>query len=207
MNVRSIKLALYGLAVFALMTITATPASAQAVITNGDGAALGIDRLGRMNPNPGAASGRLPDGSAPANSGVRGLSFFTDYGHGPATSGGRDLSWLPVRRLRRLGQWVIRGYADDDLRDRNNSRGDRRLRLDATTATIVARLMSLPGLTIQHDYRPSTSAALFEAIVTITNTTAAAVTDVRYNRTMDWDIPPTEFSELSHRPGLAGRRR
>jgi hypothetical protein len=32
--------------------------------------------------------------------------------------------------------------------------------------------------------------------VTISNTTGAAVTDVRYTRTMDWDVPPTEFREF-----------
>ena len=49
-----------------------------------------------------------------------------------------------------------------------------------------------------HQFGPSTLRPneLFEAIVTITNISGNTLTDVRYNRTMDWDIPPTEFSEI-----------
>jgi len=31
--------------------------------------------------------------------------------------------------------------------------------------------------------------------VTIANSTASDLTDVRYVRVMDWDVPPTEFNE------------
>jgi type IV pilus assembly protein PilY1 len=37
---------------------------------------------------------------------------------------------------------------------------------------------------------------LFEDVVTITNTTGGTLTDLRYVRVMDWDIPPTEFNEF-----------
>lgn len=64
-------------------------------------------------------------------------------------------------------------------------------------ATSQVTLTNLPGLSITQDYRVSPStAALFENKVTITNTTGSDIADLRYVRAMDWDIPPTEFSEL-----------
>ncbi len=54
-----------------------------------------------------------------------------------------------------------------------------------------------PALEVKHVYSPSRNATdyLFEAKVTITNISGTTVKDVRYNRSMDWDIHPTEFSE------------
>lgn len=72
-----------------------------------------------------------------------------------------------------------------------------------STATSVTHLTSLPGLTITQAYQPSAApGALFENIVTITNSTGATVTDVRYTRAMDWDVPPEEFSEYVTIGGL-----
>ena len=65
----------------------------------------------------------------------------------------------------------------------------------ASTATSVVTLTSLPTLSVTQAYAPSASSALFQNTVTITNT-GAAVTDLLYTRVMDWDIPPTEFSEM-----------
>ncbi len=48
---------------------------------------------------------------------------------------------------------------------------------------------------VTHDYHPSSSPNLYQVDVTVENISAAAVT-VRYRRAMDWDVPPTEFSEL-----------
>ena len=55
-----------------------------------------------------------------------------------------------------------------------------------------------PAMEVKHVFGPSTLRPdeLFEAVVTITNISSNTLTDVRYNRTMDWDIPPTEFSEI-----------
>jgi type IV pilus assembly protein PilY1 len=67
----------------------------------------------------------------------------------------------------------------------------------ATTATSQVSLTSLPGLQVTHAYTPAVNAptALYKSLVTITNATADELNDVRYVRVMDWDIPPTEFSE------------
>jgi len=56
-------------------------------------------------------------------------------------------------------------------------------------------------LQITHDYGPSPEAqhTLFQGLVTISNISDTKVTNVRYRRTMDWDIPNREFREyVSH---------
>ncbi len=66
----------------------------------------------------------------------------------------------------------------------------------ASTATSVVSLTSMPGLTVSQAYAPAAKASnLFQDVVTITNSTGATVTDVRYRRVMDWDIPFNEFNE------------
>lgn len=82
----------------------------------------------------------------------------------------------------------------------NVAAGSANLTLDSfastgSTATSAVHFTSLPGLSVTHAYQPSASADLFEAVVTIANTTGSDVTDVTYRRAMDWDVPPTEFSE------------
>lgn len=73
-----------------------------------------------------------------------------------------------------------------------------------STVTTTTSLTSLSGLTVTHAYAPAdNSGALFKSVVTITNTTGADVTDVQYVRVMDWDVPPTEFSELVTIKGTA----
>ena len=68
----------------------------------------------------------------------------------------------------------------------------------ANTATSVVNLSALSGITVTHAYAEAAAApgALFQATVTIRNTTASAVNDVKYVRVMDWDVPPSEFAEL-----------
>lgn len=67
---------------------------------------------------------------------------------------------------------------------------------DASSATSVVTMTSMPGLTVTHAYAPSAAGNVFEAVVTIANNTGADVTDVRYTRAMDWDIAPDEFNEF-----------
>jgi type IV pilus assembly protein PilY1 len=66
-------------------------------------------------------------------------------------------------------------------------------------------LTSLPGLSVTHAYAPSTiePSTFFVANVTITNTTGADLSNVKYVRVMDWDVPPTEFSEYVTIKGTA----
>lgn len=73
----------------------------------------------------------------------------------------------------------------------------------ATTATAVTNLSSVP-LQITQAYAPSAGAptVLFQNTVTLKNTGDGTLTDVRYARAMDWDIPPTEFHEVVTIQGL-----
>ena len=67
-----------------------------------------------------------------------------------------------------------------------------------STVTTTTSLSALPGVTVTHAYAPADNApgALFKSVVTIKNTTGQDLTDVKYVRVMDWDVPPTEFSEM-----------
>src|SRR5262249_17913838 len=66
----------------------------------------------------------------------------------------------------------------------------------ASTATSMTHLTSLSALSVTQAYSPSSSSNLFVDHVTLTNTGASTLTDVRYTRTMDWDTPPTTCDEL-----------
>ncbi len=74
----------------------------------------------------------------------------------------------------------------------------------ASTATSIVHLTSMPDLHVSQAYAPSAGAptALFEDMVTISNTSASTITDIRYRRSMDWDIPPTVFDEFVTIAGL-----
>jgi hypothetical protein len=70
----------------------------------------------------------------------------------------------------------------------------------AGTFTSSTYLLSLPGVTVTQTYSLSNenaSGALFVDSVVIHNGTGAEVTDLRYTRAMDWDVPPTEFAEYT----------
>ena len=65
----------------------------------------------------------------------------------------------------------------------------------ATTATSVVDIAGASSMEVTHAFAPSASTELYEVLVTIKNTSANAITDLRYRRVMDWDIEPTAFSE------------
>ena len=74
--------------------------------------------------------------------------------------------------------------------------------LDLASKKRQTFLDEIPGtFLVTHDYHPSISPNLFETTVTIENISDDVV-DVRYRRVMDWDIPPTEFSEFVTIGGL-----
>lgn len=67
----------------------------------------------------------------------------------------------------------------------------------ASTATSVVHLTDLLDLQVTQAYAPSAGAplSLFEDTVTITNRGSSSISNVRYTRVMDWDVPPTPFDE------------
>lgn len=76
----------------------------------------------------------------------------------------------------------------------------------AGSYTSVTRLSNVSGLTVTQSFSEAASTAtgaLFVNRVTISNATASTITDVRYARAMDWDVPPTEFSEFTTFKGVS----
>jgi len=68
----------------------------------------------------------------------------------------------------------------------------------SSTARSVVRVVNgtTPVFRITQDFHVSSATAnLFEATITVENLLANTA-DVRYRRAMDWDVPPTTFSEL-----------
>ena len=66
----------------------------------------------------------------------------------------------------------------------------------STTATdAVSTTVLTNGMTVTHTYSSAAGGNLFKVAVSIDNTSGAAVTDVRYSRTLDWDVPPGHFSD------------
>jgi PEP-CTERM motif len=64
-----------------------------------------------------------------------------------------------------------------------------------STPTNATSITTIGGLQVTQAYTPSAaSGAMFTDHVTLTNTTGSTMTDVRYSRATDWDIPPTEFN-------------
>lgn len=69
------------------------------------------------------------------------------------------------------------------------------------TASTATSIVDIAGggqaMRVTHAYFPAPETPnLYEAVVTIENTGAAPIGDLRYRRTMDWDIEPTAFSEF-----------
>ena len=71
---------------------------------------------------------------------------------------------------------------------------------NATSAVSVVDILSpsgVPTLRLTQDFHPSpTTADLYEITTTLVNRTDTPLTDVRYERLMDWDIEPTPTSEF-----------
>jgi hypothetical protein len=64
-----------------------------------------------------------------------------------------------------------------------------------TGATAVSVVQVGSILEITHDYHPSATSDLYEVTVNVHNISPDNIADLRYRRVMDWDVPPTEFSE------------
>ena len=71
---------------------------------------------------------------------------------------------------------------------------------DQATSVVTA----FGRLRVTHDFHPTAATPdLYEVDVTIENISGDAVTDLRYTREMDWDIPPTTFNEAVTIQGVA----
>jgi type IV pilus assembly protein PilY1 len=180
------------------LLFAAGAAQAGATIINPAGTvALGINDEGHLN---------TETGNVAVNSSRTGLSFkFTDGSFRDATSPGCFCEGWGVS-----ASGIHSGYANESVDSVVNLTVDSFVS-GASTATSMVHLTTLTGadirgdLKVTHAYSPADNApgALFKSVVTITNETGVAQTDVKYVRVMDWDVPPTEFSELVTIKGTA----
>ncbi|MBT6140465.1 MAG: hypothetical protein HOH72_00555, partial [Nitrosomonadales bacterium] len=74
-----------------------------------------------------------------------------------------------------------------------------------TSTVWIKDSLGQPVLEVTHRFGPAAKApgTLFQSLVTMTNISGDTLNDVRYNRTMDWDVPPTEFNEYVTIKGAA----
>lgn len=67
--------------------------------------------------------------------------------------------------------------------------------LSDVTASSAKSTVTTGGLKVEHTYSPVSGGTLFRIDIKITNDTGADATDIRYARTLDWDVPPGHFSD------------
>lgn len=74
----------------------------------------------------------------------------------------------------------------------------------STSSTAISTI-GLSGAPVQitHQFGGSLASDVFQVNVTITNTGTGTANDIVYRRAMDWDVPPTEFSEFVTHSGVA----
>lgn len=58
----------------------------------------------------------------------------------------------------------------------------------AATGSVLSNLSN--GLSVTHTYSAAAGGSLFKVAIAMTNTSGATLTDVRYARTLDWDVTP-----------------
>jgi len=162
-------------------------ARAGAVIVNPAGTlALGINNDGSLNYSAGTA--------APV-----GLSIIDQGVYQDASSAGCLCEGWGVSGN------GIPGFANVETDTGPNNLTVNSFTSTASTAVSTVQLTSLPNLVVSQSYFPAPEApkALFQDLVTITNKGTSAITDVRYVRVIDWDIPPTAFQEFVTIKGTA----
>ncbi|HEX2854151.1 MAG TPA: PEP-CTERM sorting domain-containing protein [Opitutaceae bacterium] len=169
-------------------------AHAGAVITNPSGTvSLGVNDAGHLNFTDGILT--APNGAG----GAVGVSIIDGGVRRDSTSPGCLCEG-----------WGVSGSGVSGYANISTDGGVNNLTVDsftstATTATSTVHVGTLPDLVVTQAYAPAAEApdVLFRDLVTITNTGAVAITDVRYVRVMDWDVPPTEFAEFVTIAGTA----
>jgi hypothetical protein len=184
---------LLGLATVAALASYSGGALAAATIINSAGTlALGVNDLGQLNTATGSVATNSTRTGIAYNFGTAAAPDFKD-----ATSPGCFCEGWGVSAS------GVSGYANEAASTAGLTLTS--FTSTASTATSTVSLSALAGVTVEQKYFESTAApaALFQNRVTITNGTGATITDVRYVRVMDWDVPPTEFDEFVTIKGTA----
>lgn len=167
--------------VLALVGASGLAAWGQAVITlPGGQVSLGVDALGALGAGSLPAGSNVPGGHygiyyAPAKQDAIAPGCFCE-GWGVSVNG------------------TTAGYVGNDDGGTSNITGVSFASTSSTATSVVG--LTGTGLQVTQAFAPSTAnTVLFQDTVTLTNTGSTALTNVDYTRSMDWDIPPTEFDE------------
>ena len=175
--------------------------------------ASGIIYNSTIEANKRIALGVLPQGHlntyngnivTPDNSGATGLAYkFTDGLWRDSTSPGCLCEGWGVSAINSAPAGSVFGYANVSVGGVYNLEV-KSFVVDTTSiiSTVwIKNHLGNPILEVTHRYGPSANNpnTLFQALVTVTNISGNSLTDVRYNRTMDWDIYYPVFQEyVSH---------
>ena len=161
---------------------TALPAFADAVIDNGT-VQLGILNTGNLIISPGIGLTYLPtsaealapgcwcEGWGVADLGVIGSSFSVSQSNGSSGTG--------------TATGVVGGSGTDAASAGSTF-------LSTTNITVAGN----PWAEVVQDFAPSATSNLYQVDVTITNIGGLPITNLVFRRVMDWDVPPTTFSEF-----------
>ncbi len=166
-------------AVIAALSGASLSAFGQAIIDNGF-VQLGVDVNGQLN---------IPGSASQGGTTVVGLRLLPDPGFESTAPGCLCEGWgvgyvLPTQQS---------GSANNDDGTFNlSSIGF------SSTSSSATTVSSMGGaLEVTHAFTPSVNTPyLYQVAVTIKNTSGGTVEDLRYTRTMDWDVEPTPFSEF-----------
>jgi hypothetical protein len=183
---QSMRIKTWALVAGCVLAMSAT-SYGQAVISSTDGintVYLGINDDGSLN---------TAVGNVAVNSSRTGIAYSN------ATTGGARDATSPGCFCEGWGvsfNGTTSGYANV-----STDGGPNNLTVDAPIATVatptsLVHLTSAPGLSVSQAYTVEVPGALFRNTVTISNDTGATITDVKYVRVMDWDVPFTEFAEF-----------
>jgi hypothetical protein len=167
------RLALLAATVAALLAL-ASPAGA-VVITNGT-VSLGVNQPGDLN-DPSANIGITYNPTG--NDGTRGGCYCEGWGAGYQGADG-----------------PVQARADVDLGTDGFAQQSFANSADSAVSTVDVLQGDTHTLRLTQDFHPSpTTQNLYEITTTLTNLTSQPLSDVRYEREMDWDIEPTAFNE------------
>jgi hypothetical protein len=167
------------LALAGMLALLGLASSASAAAISNGTVRLGVNPQGDLNSEEG---GPDPLGVTYIPTGFDGTrKGFPAEGWGAGAGG-------PVPFVGRANEWIGNsGYLQVSFAP------------SASSAVSVVNILrgGVPALRLTQDFHSSpTTPNLYEITTTLTNITDAPLTDVRYERVMDWDVEPTEFNEF-----------
>lgn len=178
----------------ALTTAAFTPVNAATILQYGD-TYLGVNDEGHLNVRASDIAGLPEEFYSEFGSDVVGL---WRAGLGDATSPGCLCEGWGVAASYESAR--VAGWANEET---GGAMGLSDGIFGATDASVTSMVNFQDApISVTHAYGRSLANGVFQASVTIANNADTTIGDVVYRRAMDWDIPPTEFSEYVTHSGV-----